>query len=608
VQGGQQPVTGAKIYLFATGITGYTSAPVSLLTGAGVTVDTNGNGYVTTDATGSFTITGDYTCPSASRQVYVEALGGNPGLPGTVNNPYIALVSMAGQCGQLTPSTFIEIDEQTTTAAIYALAQFTVIAPAAGSGSDGFATSATNAAGLSTAVRLVPHLLGDIPLPQVFPSYETAGSPLLINNIADALAACVNTTGSSGECQNLVTAATPPAGSAPADTFQAVLNLMRNPTLGIAAINAMVTPTAPFQPTQSTTPASWLQTEGTGWFGGYCQRRDMQVHVGVSPQDNALDATGRNWSGLGCAFIGNDAGIVDYTINRTPGDSSLVYLRGNNNLFPRAIAGDTSGVMWWLDTQIISFPSPQFPIVMKMDPNVAQPTALAVARPSTAGSQLAFDPAGNLWITAGTSLLTGIPASATSPPTVTIAGNGTAVAMAFDPTGNLWTANHEGTVSKYVLSGTSLTSSAAFTGGGLSGPSAIAIDHSGNVWVANQTGNSLSKFDPSGNALSPAGGFTGGGLNAPTGIAVDGDGFIWVNNSGGYSVSRFDSTGAPTSTGAFFSAYPAGFTPASTTANAINIDTSGNVWLGPYALIGAAAPVISPFAVAVRDNKLGVRP
>jgi protocatechuate 3,4-dioxygenase beta subunit len=73
VHGGQQPITGSHIYLFAAGTTGYGSAPTSLLNTslADVSTDTNGNGYVITDASGNWTISNDYTCPTPSSLVYL---------------------------------------------------------------------------------------------------------------------------------------------------------------------------------------------------------------------------------------------------------------------------------------------------------------------------------------------------------------------------------------------------------------------------------------------------------------------------------------------------------------------------------------------------------
>ena len=89
VYGGQQPVSGAAIQLYAVGTSGYGSAATSML-----------NTTVYTGSDGKFSITGDYACPAAgtafgpSTPVYMVASGGNPGLsPGTNNG---SLVLMAG--------------------------------------------------------------------------------------------------------------------------------------------------------------------------------------------------------------------------------------------------------------------------------------------------------------------------------------------------------------------------------------------------------------------------------------------------------------------------------------------------------------------------------
>src|SRR5208282_1245317 len=70
VNGGQNPISGAKVYLYAVDATGYGNASDSLL---------KSPGYVTSDSTGTFSITNDYSCASASTQVYLYAVGGNPG-------------------------------------------------------------------------------------------------------------------------------------------------------------------------------------------------------------------------------------------------------------------------------------------------------------------------------------------------------------------------------------------------------------------------------------------------------------------------------------------------------------------------------------------------
>ena len=91
VHGGQQPITGATVKLYVAGSTGYGSA-ATYTTGN----DLLGNNTVTTNSSGGFNITGDYTCPSSSSLVYIVASGGNPGLTGTVNNTASTLVAALG--------------------------------------------------------------------------------------------------------------------------------------------------------------------------------------------------------------------------------------------------------------------------------------------------------------------------------------------------------------------------------------------------------------------------------------------------------------------------------------------------------------------------------
>src|ERR1700761_8765851 len=69
VHGGQQAVVGAQIQLYVAGNAGNGSAASPLL-----------NAAVSTDSNGEFSITGDYTCPSSTSQVYIVATQGNPGL------------------------------------------------------------------------------------------------------------------------------------------------------------------------------------------------------------------------------------------------------------------------------------------------------------------------------------------------------------------------------------------------------------------------------------------------------------------------------------------------------------------------------------------------
>ncbi len=85
VHGGQQPITGATIQLYAVGTTGYGSTATPLISATLTTSDGSsllnsnanaGNANNTLPA-GNFTITGDYTCPAGDPDVYIMSTGGN---------------------------------------------------------------------------------------------------------------------------------------------------------------------------------------------------------------------------------------------------------------------------------------------------------------------------------------------------------------------------------------------------------------------------------------------------------------------------------------------------------------------------------------------------
>jgi len=156
VHGGSQPVVGAHVHLMAASAAGYGAAATSLLTSGTAGTDSIG-GYVATTSTGSFTITGDYSCV-AGTQVYVLATQGNPGLPPGSNNPNLALMSAIGQCPAtgtfLATVPLIWINEVTTVASVYALSGFmTDLAHVGSSGTPLALTGIANAS--ATAGNLV---------------------------------------------------------------------------------------------------------------------------------------------------------------------------------------------------------------------------------------------------------------------------------------------------------------------------------------------------------------------------------------------------------------------------------------------------------------------
>lgn len=240
--GGQQPVSGSTIQLYAAGQTGYGSAATPLIGG------TN-----TTDSRGNFNITGAYTCPTSTTQVYITASGGNAG---SGNNANLKMMAALGPCGNLSSSTFIFINEITTVGSVWALAPF-MLGPA------NLGTSSTNLTGLVNAFAdvntLVNTTTGNVSGPAT-----PAGTTLPvaeINTLADILASCVNSSGGSAHdgspCGNLFSAATPTGFPAATDTVIAAMYIAQNPSHNMSSLYALASPTAPFQPTLASQPSDF---------------------------------------------------------------------------------------------------------------------------------------------------------------------------------------------------------------------------------------------------------------------------------------------------------------------------------------------------------------
>lgn len=97
VHGGQNPVSGATIQIYAVSTASTAGAATPLI-----------SSQVTTAPDGSFDITGLYSCGS-STDVYLTATGGNPGLSGNVNNPVLVLMTAPGPCSSLTAQSYVSI-------------------------------------------------------------------------------------------------------------------------------------------------------------------------------------------------------------------------------------------------------------------------------------------------------------------------------------------------------------------------------------------------------------------------------------------------------------------------------------------------------------------
>ena len=247
VHGGQQPIAGATIELYAVGGTGDGSASTPLLTTAQLT-----------DSSGAFHL-GLYTCPSASTDIYLTATGGNPGVQSGQPNPDIVLMVALGPCGNVTSNTFVNVNEITTVAAVYALAPFMQSSMQVGSGS---LDAQSMADAFTLAGEMVNTQNGAVPGVGV-PSGQTVPVQKL-KALANIVFTCVHSpggiAGDGSACGSLFSLATPAGGTAPKYTTDALLNIANNPTAEVVPLYLLSPLTTPFEPTLSSAPTDWTLT------------------------------------------------------------------------------------------------------------------------------------------------------------------------------------------------------------------------------------------------------------------------------------------------------------------------------------------------------------
>jgi hypothetical protein len=254
VFGGQQPLYGATINLYATGTTGYGSTYPANKPGS---VSLLGSHVVTTDPSGGFNITGDYTCPTGS-YVYIEAVGGSPDGVLADNNPNVIMLAALGLCSNLSSASFITMNELTTVASVWALAPFMT-------GPTNIGTSPGNSVGLANAFASVNTLV-NIGYGQLNTTSLPAGATIptaKLNTLGNILAACVNvplgSAGAAGNaCTQLFPAATPSGGTTPTDTLTAAMNIAQHPGNNASTLFPIAGKYAQFGPTVLTSaPTDW---------------------------------------------------------------------------------------------------------------------------------------------------------------------------------------------------------------------------------------------------------------------------------------------------------------------------------------------------------------
>jgi len=555
IHGGQQPVKGATVQLYAVNTTTAKGLSTPLISAT-----------VLSDATGSFKISNLYHCATGDL-VYITATGGDSSAG---INTGLVLMAGLGPCSGLNSSTFISINELTTVATTYALAPFMADATHVGS------TAATSQ-GLANAFNIEQELVsvaaGTVPGP-LLPATATAPTAKLVT-LADAMAACVNSPTGSTSCSSFYTAATPPGtSSTPADTVSALLNIVHYPANNVASVFGLITPGSPFQTPLAQAPADWtMPLTITG--GG------LNAPFGL-----AVDATGNVWAADEGGFA---VSKFNYLGLDATGGSGYT---GGGLLAPQGIAIDLGGHVWIANTGASTV------VELDNNGNVLSNTGFT-AGGIDAPTGIAVDKAGNAWVAnfAGDSITELSPSGAAIDNSPGATGSAP-LAIALDPDGNIWVDNNgTGTVGKYDATGHPAAGS-PFTDGFLLGGTQIALTAADSAWVAAPGNNSLSAFQSNGSPLPPSPPVQGGGLNAPVTLAIDGANTIWVvNGVSSGTLSAFTSAGIALTSASGIGAInsPAG----------IAIDASGNLWTansGDNTLtefVGLASPVVTPLAAAI---------
>ncbi len=565
------PIADSSITLFAAGATGY---------GAGATAI----GTATTNAGGAFTVA-SYTCPAGNPQTYITATGGDAG---SGANSAIALMAALGPCNSLTPSTSVTINELTTAAAQWALAQF--FDPTG----HNIGTSSTNAIGLQNAYAGIANLAdidasnlsvsgnpsSFLPNARSCPLATNCDGLERLNTLANILAGCIESSGSSSSaCAALLCDATPghaySAGSCSetptlTDTMGAAHLIVTNPSNNASALYALAAASKPFIPALGAAPDGWeialhFAPSGASFNNPFRVALDASGNVFVAnASGNSVSElttssayrTGLHFAPSGASFdlpyglaldgsanvfvpnaLGNSVSELTsgsgYAtgLNFTPSGASFdapdsIALDGTGNVFVGNYYGDT---------------------MSELTVASGYATGLNFASPDLyASSSIALDGSGDAFVvtTGGVSELT--------------AGSGYSTVLTFDPLDALFNdaafLTLDGSANVFVVNETGLSNDGSvseLTAGtyatGLNfapleaafdSPRLIALDGSGNVFVGNASRNSVSELTASSSYATGLNFAPAAAFNFAESLALDGSGNVFVANASGNSVSE----------------------------------------------------------------------
>lgn len=640
--GGQQPVVGATIEVVAMGTSGYGSV-------ATVVASTP------TLAGGVFSFpAGAYTCDAtnptgplqADTPMYLLGVAGNPGLPPGSNNPSAVEAAALGPCLAAKSSTVI-LNEVTTAATAFVFSHFFSTATPVGGvagGNDSIGGPSTSSGttivysqGLVmgnnfTYPTLVNNANGGVHQNSSTTTIEASK----INTIADILAECINSTGSTSstetktQCGKLFNNTANGAAIRPVDTFQAAVQMALFPASKVTALYNLIGGNAPFLPYMSAAPNDW--TIGVSYT---TSSLGLAVDAGTTSTLD-IDSTGRVW------FPSNASGQVGAAYFDPTSQSFNGPFNTTTMVHPQQVVIDATGYAWYNDTA-----GPNVSGYLTSSPGSSQSVSLSATQSNSL--TVGGDDRINVGVTSGSTYLLGVIPAPTTPPTrnsystlpgvvfvfpaASLAdeiGNNVAVSGSNPTTTRLedyYVTPGPPTTNEVIATANSNSAQALYTGN----DDVVVRSYAGNA------GDGLCIF-----SRKACSNFAGAAHNVDQGIAIDGGKNLWVAESGDSGILQIpvNSPGAAgaavylNSSGAnnvpnnefLHDATNAGTTNATApTPFGIGIDATGNVWVtnagcnvanctpGAFTLteiVGAGYPTITPVSAQITSgiNLVGTEP
>ncbi|WP_043405081.1 NHL repeat-containing protein [Streptomyces pluripotens] len=587
------------------------------------------------DAHGRFNLA--YRVPRDPDAVlYLTADTGPSRTPGRHRHGHrVRPVRLVAMLGQGKPPGKVVLNERTTVAAGFAMAQFTSGGEVAGRkpGLQNAAAISQNLADITDGA--VARTLATAP------NGDQTSTLRAFNTLADIVSGC--TAGQT--CDPLFHLARRPGATAPRETFQSVADIARAPGNHVAELFALAAGRDTYQPLLAEAPDAWtlalryvgngheldgpgnvaFDAEGTAWIGNnYVYNADPLQSVCGSRLLSRLTPSGHDVPGS--PYQGGGLYGVGYGITLDP--KGHVWA-GNFGFQGRGCPNDASR-LYRSVSEFTPDGRPLSPPSGWRKGDILQPQGVV------------SDRKGTIWVAnCGGRSVTRIPHGNPDRARNIAPGGNSMIkpfSVAVDTRGRAWvTGNGSNDVTLLSPQGTPLRT---VTGGGIKRPMGIASDSLGNVWVSNggavvapcegttpamvaeaikdivtrDVDASVTMIRPDGS--TPAKPFVNDGLFLPWGIAVDGDDNVWVANFGGHRLANL--CGARTSacppglhTGDPISPAATGYTSDGLERNTgIQIDPSGNVWLANnwrnipvqtnpgghemVVFVGLAAPVRTP--------------